>query len=181
MITAFIDAYRKEFSTHSQTSTNASFGCVQLAANRADYKPLGTPKIRWHQTGDMGMVPNEKLENVFMTVALDTYDSGSPTETVHPRYKEIVAERLALSGMNIAYGRREYPTNGPYIQSINLTPLMNNEGLVTITYDQSITYDDSEITGFYYCCSVFDSCDDYNWMEIDKVHDTGTNFVSQIC
>ena len=121
----------------------APFGFVQLAANRPDFESLNTPKIRWHQTSDMGVVPNDHLENVFMAVALDTYDADAPTGTVHPRYKKIVAERLSLAGLNVAYGISKYPTNGPYIQSINLTPLMQNEGLVTITYDQSITYDDS--------------------------------------
>ena len=63
-------------------------------------------------------------------------------------------------------------------ESVNLTPLMHNEGLVTITYDQMISYDDSEISGFYYCCTAFDSCDDDNWVEISEVYEVGSNFVS---
>merc|ERR1719167_1887189 len=151
----------------------APFGFVQLASNRADYQPLGFPKIRWHQTADMGVVPNRRLENVFMAVALDTYDEG---HSVHPRYKQIVAERLAMAGLNVAYGMKTYPTNGPYIQSINLSSSVHNDGLVFITYDRNITYNDSELSGFYYCCSDFEMCDDDNWMEINNVHDSGTNF-----
>jgi sialate O-acetylesterase len=175
---ALIDSYRREFSLHSETGMFAPFGFVQLAANRPDFKSLNTPKIRWHQTSDMGVVPNDHLQNVFMAVALDTYDADAPTGTVHPRYKKIVAERLSLAGLNVAYGITKYPTNGPYIQSINLTPLMQNEGLVTITYDQSITYDDTEISGFYYCCTEYASCDDDNWIEINKLNEVGINYVS---
>ena len=175
---ALIDAYRREFSLHSDTGMKAPFGFVQLAANRPDYDLLGFPKIRWHQTAGMGIVPNEYLENVFMAVALDTFDADAPTGTVHPRYKQIVAERLSLAGLNIAYGRREYPTNGPFVQSINLTPLMQNDGLVTITYNQPIMYDNSEISGFYYCCTKYELCDDKHWTEIEKLSDVGINYVS---
>ena len=40
-----------------------------------------------------------------MSTCLDTYDSkeGYPGG-IHSRYKQIVAERLAIAGMNVAYG-----------------------------------------------------------------------------
>ena len=36
----------------------------------------GFPWIRWHQTFDVGYVPNTKVSNVFMAVALDLRDDG---------------------------------------------------------------------------------------------------------
>jgi sialate O-acetylesterase len=34
----------------------------------------GFPWIRWHQTFDVGYVPNNKVPNVFMAAALDLRD-----------------------------------------------------------------------------------------------------------
>ena len=174
---ALINSYRKEFSTNSDTSETAPFGFVQLAANRPDTESLKTPQIRWHQTANIGKVPSDVLENVFMAVAIDTYDADSPTGTVHPRYKKVVAERLSFSGLNIAYGKDEFPTNGPFIKSVSLKAELQNEGLVTITYDQDITYDDTEISGFYYCCTEYDLCENENWMEVAHISDLGYNYV----
>ena len=30
------------------------------------------------------------------------------------RYKQVVAKRLAIAGLNVAYGRKNYPTRGPF-------------------------------------------------------------------
>jgi len=177
---SMIDAYRREFSLHSETAMKAPFGFVQLAANRPDFDSRW-PEIRWHQTADMGIVPNENLENVFMAVAMDTYDANSPIGTVHPRYKKIVAERLSYAGLNIAYGMKNYPTNGPYFESFRLASETENEGLVTITYDQDIIYDNQEVSGYYYCCSDYASCDIKNgeeWKEIVAIIDIGRNFIT---
>ncbi len=55
------------------------------------------------------------MRNVFMSSPQDTYDpqAGYPGN-IHPRYKQIVAERLANAGLNVAYGLTEYPAYGPY-------------------------------------------------------------------
>ena len=55
------------------------------------------------------------MNNTFMAVAMDTYDEEGGN---NPRYKQIVAERLAISGGNVAYGLTAQPTNGPYPTSI---------------------------------------------------------------
>ena len=96
------------------------FNSVQLAPNIYGELDLGTPKIRWHQTADQGIVPNEHQQNTFMAVAIDTYDEESPSGSIHPRYKQIVAERLALAGLNIAYQMDEFPTNGPFIMAAEI-------------------------------------------------------------
>jgi len=51
---------------------------LQLAANGTGNSSSGFPDVRWHQTGDFGYVPNSAMEKVFMAVALDLPDTGSP-------------------------------------------------------------------------------------------------------
>ena len=131
------------------------FGFVQLA-NRVG---RGGVAIRWHQTVDHGYAPNEDLENVFMAVAMDTYDQG--IRGWHPRYKQIVGERLSISGGNIAYGLST-PTNGPFPTSIT-----QSNPIVEVTYDQAFTYNNNETSGFWYCCYEFDECNEsWSWIEI---------------
>jgi len=57
------------------------FGFVQLGVlNEQESHDNGAySKIRWHQTADFGFVPNSKMNNTFMAVALDLLDTGIPT------------------------------------------------------------------------------------------------------
>ncbi|KAH3886133.1 hypothetical protein DPMN_010134, partial [Dreissena polymorpha] len=74
-----IDDWRKKFHTASDTDATFPFGFVQLAPFEADYSvSSGFPDIRWHQTADYGYVPNHRLRNVFMAVAMDLPDFLSP-------------------------------------------------------------------------------------------------------
>ena len=51
----------------------------QLAGFTPDFSVTdGFPDIRWHQTADYGYVPNHRLRNVFMAVAMDLPDFTSP-------------------------------------------------------------------------------------------------------
>ena len=68
----------------------------------------------------MGYVPNPRMEQVFMAVALDTFDEkeGYPGN-IHTRYKQVVGERLALAAMAVAYGEHQhFPANGPLPSSV---------------------------------------------------------------
>merc|ERR1719323_2979336 len=42
--------------------------------------------------------------------------------------------------------------------------------VLSLTYDQEITYNNNEISGFYYCCTEYDECDqgNKNWLEVGK-------------
>ena len=51
------------------------------------------------------------------TRSLDTYDEEGG---IHPRNKQIVGERLRISGGNVAYGVSEYPANGPFPDRMNV-------------------------------------------------------------
>ena len=61
-------------------SSFVPYGFVQLA----NFVSNGGVTIRWHQTADYGYTPNPSMENVFMAVAIDTYDEYNG---IHPRYK----------------------------------------------------------------------------------------------
>eukprot|EP00092_Neocalanus_flemingeri_P011464 GFUD01012354.1.p1 GENE.GFUD01012354.1~~GFUD01012354.1.p1 ORF type:complete len:515 (+),score=111.79 GFUD01012354.1:182-1726(+) len=166
---AMIDSWRQEFSSNSATSENAPFGFVQLSSWRPDSLDAGFPVIRWHQTADQGYVPNERMVNVFMASPLDTYDSkqGYPGG-IHPRYKQIVAERLAVAGMNVAYQyEAPYAPFGPIPSDFQLEDMR-----MLITYDTPIIYKDAEISGFYACLATAEECDAGasvdSWIEIEK-------------
>lgn len=71
MFPSMIGSWRRHF-----RQSALPFGFVQLADKDVD--DVGTPILRWHQTADLGVVPNAVLENVFMAVAMDLPDNGSP-------------------------------------------------------------------------------------------------------
>jgi len=168
---AMIESWRHEFSQNSATSKTAPFGFVQLASWRPDSLAAGVPVIRWHQTADVGVVPNDIMENVFMSSPLDTYDSkeGYPGG-IHPRYKQIVAERLAVAGMNVAYQyQAPYAPYGPVPSTSVFDQLKMTH---VIYYDVPFTYTNTEISGFYACTNNAEECDVggqvNTWVEIEK-------------
>ncbi len=90
----------------------------------------GFPWIRWHQTFDVGYVPNNVVPKVFMAVALDLRDDPNGSVkifyfsfktilrfSVHPRYKHDVGYRLSRSGLAVAYGQ-QVEFQGPVVQSV---------------------------------------------------------------
>ena len=87
------------------------------------------PLIRWHQTGDFGYVPNSKMSNTFMAVAMDLGDFASPYGAIHPRYKQDVGHRLTLGALQIAY-EKQVNSQGPYPMSA----IRTGDGHVVVTY-----------------------------------------------
>eukprot|EP00095_Tigriopus_kingsejongensis_P007375 maker-scaffold37_size504123-snap-gene-2.16 protein:Tk07375 transcript:maker-scaffold37_size504123-snap-gene-2.16-mRNA-1 annotation:"Zgc:56454" len=148
-----ISDWRQKFSTIEEF---APFGFVQLST---DIGSNGV-EIRWHQTKDVGFVPNSEMPNVFMAVALDTYDEPSG---IHPRYKQIVGERMSYAAANVVYGMSEFPTNGPWAMSVTLSG-----ETVEIEFDQDFTYSSEEISGFYTCCEPLVDCDAFtnSWVQV---------------
>ena len=72
-----IEAWRTIWNTRTQSITDPTFpfGFVQLStADKTGKVVGGFPWIRWHQTFDVGYVPNNVVPNVFMAVALDLRD-----------------------------------------------------------------------------------------------------------
>eukprot|EP00462_Mataza_sp_D1_P021035 CAMPEP_0175129262 /NCGR_PEP_ID=MMETSP0087-20121206/5373_1 /TAXON_ID=136419 /ORGANISM="Unknown Unknown, Strain D1" /LENGTH=352 /DNA_ID=CAMNT_0016411389 /DNA_START=13 /DNA_END=1068 /DNA_ORIENTATION=- len=102
---AMIADWREKFhqGTNGLTDPTFPFGFVQLSSyDGADEDIAG---LRWAQTANFGSVPNEKMPNTFMAVAMDLGDKESPFGSVHSRHKTEVGYRLALAGLNVAYGR----------------------------------------------------------------------------
>ncbi len=77
----------------------------------------GFPDIRWAQTADVGYVPNDRLQNVFMAVAMDLGDPTSPFGSVHPRDKQDVGDRLSRAAMAVVYGDKTVDYLGPIASS----------------------------------------------------------------
>ena len=59
---AMINSWRKIWNFMSHTSENFPFGFVQLSTWKAEDLDPSFPVIRWHQTADVGMVPNSILQ-----------------------------------------------------------------------------------------------------------------------
>jgi len=140
-----IDSWRQEF-----LQPDAPFGFVQLSTIQYGNNGLNYPQIRSHQTADYNTVPNQRMPNTFMAVAVDTYDKENG---IHPRYKQIVGGRLAVAGLSVAYGLDSFPSQGPIVTNLNIV-----DGNIVLSYDGAFTYDDTELTGFFSCCGAPGVC-----------------------
>uniref|UniRef100_UPI00325C346D Sialic acid acetylesterase n=1 Tax=Cavia porcellus TaxID=10141 RepID=UPI00325C346D len=152
---ALIEDWRQTFHSGSQGQTERvfPFGFVQLSSylSTADDPPVGVPQIRWHQTADLGFVPNRRMPNTFMAVALDLCDRTSPFGSIHPRDKQTVAYRLHLGARAVAYGEKNLTFQGPLPEKIEL---LSTDGLLNLTYHQSIQVLRQDLQIFEIsCCS----------------------------
>ncbi|XP_048239870.1 sialate O-acetylesterase-like isoform X2 [Haliotis rufescens] len=149
---AMIDDWRQKFHNASDGETDSvfPFGFVQLAAYRPDSADPGFPEIRWHQTADYGYVPNPRMKNVFMSVAMDLPDFTSPYGSIHPRDKQDVVARLAVSGMSVAYNQQGEVTQGPLPANVQ-----EGKKNFTLMYTEKIKY--NNLVGFEALCSVENS------------------------
>merc|ERR1712179_500327 len=70
--------------------------------------------------------------------------------------------------MNVVYNDKLYPANGPLISGVEVL----SGPVLSLTYDQDISYNNEEISGFFYCCTFdFDECDrgsNRNWKELNQ-------------
>ncbi|XP_037697773.1 sialate O-acetylesterase isoform X2 [Choloepus didactylus] len=135
---ALIEDWRQVFhySSQGQTERLFPFGFVQLSSDLPMASSQdGFPQIRWHQTADFGYVPNQRMPNTFMAVAMDLGDKNSPFKSIHPRDKQTVAYRLHLGARAVAYGEKNLIFQGPLPEKIEL---MVGKGLLNLTYSQKI-------------------------------------------
>ena len=142
---ALVEDYRAAFRV-----PDAAFGFVQLATVSYGSPDLRYAQLRWHQTADEGTVPNPRLKHTFMAVAIDTYDEESQA---HPRYKPIVAARLAATGLRTAYGLEDFPEQGP--QMVGAT---STDAALLLTYNQAVHLNATSLSGFYVCCEGEAAC-----------------------
>lgn len=143
--------WRKSFHRGSdgQTRIHFPFGFVQLSTDQKGSMADSYPRIRWHQTADVGFVPNHKMINTFMAVALDLCDENSPYGSIHPRDKQDVAHRLLLGARAVAYGEKGVVYQGPFPKKAEIV-----EGqLINITYTQTLFVNALSQNIFEVCCS----------------------------
>jgi sialate O-acetylesterase len=150
--------------TNSTTDPTFPFGFVQLSTATNNSKYIGWfPWIRWHQTFDVGYVPNNVVPNVFMAVALDLRDDEGG---VHPRNKLDVGYRLSRSGLAVAYGYNNISYQGPIIVDIAITP---DSSKVNVTYSATVSpgIELRSPNGFEVCCVGNETCrlNETAWVE----------------
>ena len=59
-----------------------------------------------------------KLNKTGFAVAIDLGDLHSPVTPIHPRRKQEVGRRLALSALSVQYGRQDIVSTGPTFESM---------------------------------------------------------------
>ncbi|ELU18602.1 hypothetical protein CAPTEDRAFT_144081, partial [Capitella teleta] len=129
---AMIDDWRMKWNDAAMTNPLFPFGFVQLGPDQNTSHPEGFPDIRWHQTADIGFVPNPRMKNVFMASALDLTDLKSPYAPVHYRDKGTVGQRLSLAGLSVAYSQPDILYLGPLPTGAEIDP---SKYLVRVIYN----------------------------------------------
>ncbi|NXU19540.1 SIAE acetylesterase, partial [Pardalotus punctatus] len=134
---ALIADWRRAFHTGSagQTEPLLPFGFVQLSTYLRRSADDSFARLRWHQTADLGVVPNARMPSTFMAVAMDLGDEHSPYGSIHPRDKQNVAHRLLLGARAVAYGDKDLVFQGPYPTRAILDV---SRGLLNVTYSQEL-------------------------------------------
>ncbi|XP_059123627.1 sialate O-acetylesterase isoform X1 [Peromyscus eremicus] len=158
MFPALIEDWRQNFHYGSQGQTERffPFGFVQLSSyTLMETSDDGFPEIRWHQTADLGSVPNLRMPNTFMAVAMDLCDRDSPFGSIHPRDKQTVAYRLHLGARAVAYGEKNLTFQGPLPKKIEL---LDHNGLLNLTYDQEIQVQRQDNKTFEISCCSDNQC-----------------------
>ncbi|ELK09798.1 sialate O-acetylesterase [Pteropus alecto] len=160
---ALIEDWRQTFHRGSQGQTERlfPFGFVQLSSVLAGaVSDDRLPQIRWHQTADFGYVPNLRMPNTFMAVAMDLGDRNSPFGSIHPRDKQTVAYRLHLGARAVAYGEKQLIFQGPLPEKIEL---LADKGLLNLMYSQQIQVQRQDDKIFEISC-----CDDHQckWLPV---------------
>ena len=108
---AMVDAWRQEW------GSDLPFGFVELAGfQRQDPPEPAEKRIVAEERRQQQLASNQS--GVFYAVAMDLSDEGlkrdlNVTTDVHSRFKEQVAERLALGGRAVAFGEADVPWQGP--------------------------------------------------------------------
>ena len=151
---AMVEHWRKAWAhaTDGDTDRKFPFGFVQLAAFTNQRESLAWPQLRWHQTADVGYVPNDVMENVFMATAVDD------DIDLHPQNKRLPANRLAWAAENLVYGMTEKPLHGPRPVSVSFKK--SDRSSIVITFSSPLSPVVIEEDRFMVCClSSPEECD----------------------
>jgi sialate O-acetylesterase len=150
----------------------------------------GFPIIRWHQTFDVGYVPNTVVPKVFMAVALDLRDDPNGwvslndekcskniiiVFSIHPRTKHDVGYRLSRAGLAVAYNQ-QVEFQGPTVSSVVYA---SGSSTVNITYANVQSIELRTPVGFEVCCQGAKCTDDTLWVAATVSGKTGLTIVGQ--
>ena len=143
---AMVDRWRQRWfeATGGDTDPKFPFGFVQLGPFTEQRENLAWPELRWHQTADVGYVPNQYLENVFMAAAMDD------DIDLHPKNKRLPATRLAWAASNLAYGMTDKPLAGPLPLSVSFEG--RDQATVLVTFTEPLELVAVEEDRFMVCC-----------------------------
>lgn len=75
---------------------------------------------------------------------------------------------IPLGAMNMAYGFKQYPLNGPFPQVFSV---IKAGKALSIEYDKPFIYrNNTENSGFFYCCGLDINCEssNYTWPVLPK-------------
>jgi sialate O-acetylesterase len=72
-----------------------------------------------------------RLNRTGFAVAIDLGDLHSPVTPIHPRRKQEVGRRLALSALSVQYGRHDIVSTGPTFASIAIAGSASNTATVS--------------------------------------------------
>ena len=161
-----IETWRSGWSAEAGT-TDATFpfGLVSLAGGTSEGHAPNMGAFRFAQTGNTGVLPNDKLPGTFAAQAFDTGDpcsggsqcctnskdgqggwaceSGEAPYTgqfmggIHPRVKKIVGTRLAKAARGLVYGDKDIVWTGPVLESCTVS----GDGIV-LKFDREKLVDD---------------------------------------
>ena len=134
---AMVSSWRKAWHamTDGETAADFPFGVVQisavLGAQTLAKSALAYTLVRWEQTVGTGTLPAAALPNAFLATTYDLGDASSPYGSVHTRYKEPMAARLALQARRHAYGETLLPV-GP---TLSHATYLSASGEVQLAFD----------------------------------------------
>ncbi|XP_072013829.1 sialate O-acetylesterase-like [Amphiura filiformis] len=186
---AMISDWRQKWYAGSSQQTNPlfPFGFVQIGTSwlpqlgvLRDRYPVNYYKnIRWHQTNDVGYVPNAGMPNVFMAVAIDLTDFESPWNPIHPRYKQDVAARLVQAARVVAYQEKGLIYQGPFPTKFVVD---SQAGTIKVQYknkgSEPVRLVGPRNNTFEVCCSNCTVCQDGDtWIGTTGIAVTGLHSI----
>ncbi|XP_072014239.1 sialate O-acetylesterase-like [Amphiura filiformis] len=180
---AMISDWRQKWYAGSSQQTNPlfPFGFVQISTSSK--LKIGFinkyPNIRWHQTNDVGYVPNAGMPNVFMAVTLDLPDEKSPWNPIHPRYKQDVAARLVQAASVVAYQEKGLIYQGPFPTKFTVD---SYAGTIEVQYNNkgsgAVRLVGPRNNTFEVCCSNCTECQDGDtWIGTTEIAVTGLHSI----
>lgn len=178
---SMISSWRTRWLTETEGAITDTlpFGFIQLAPFTNQREHLAWPVLRWKQTGGVGYVPNDNMDNVFMASAVDD------DIDLHPQNKQLPATRLAWAAMAQVYPEANEMLGRPLLGPV-VTRVTASAGnvLLYVEFSQELELMASEEDRFMVCCQeTMDQCDNMayggeGWQGVSIMSMLTTNIVT---